>query len=350
AALSAAAAARVSHPAATVATPAANTAVPAADLQSLVDTLQDDKQRAALVKQLETLIAARKAVTPPPARIETDAQGIVEGLAAHFESIGQELIDIVGIAGAAPHAAQWIASQAGSPDARAAWMAALSRLAIAFAVSAFAWLVLGRLLRPMRTGLARRRVERFPPWLALFVATLVLNLVPIAAFAASATLVLAILHPAAPAQRAGAAIISAILDAQALLAVAWAVLLSPAYPYFVRLGDESRSYLYIWVRRFVLWAVYGFAAAAIAAALDAPVSVHDLILRLTTVALAGLAIVFVLQNQDSVTEFLRGTPNETSQGGVFRAIRLALSDSWHILAIVYILGSFGSYFVDLHGG
>ena len=174
---------------------------------------------------------------------------------------------------------------------------------------------------------------------------------PIAAFAAVATLVLAILHPALPAQRAGAGAIGGNLSTpRRCWPSAWTALLSPAHPYFLRLGEESRSYLYIWVRRFVLWAVYGFAAAAIVRALDAPLSVHDLILRLATVALAGLAVVFVLQNQHAVAEFLRGSPDEARPGGVFRAIRLALADTWHILAIVYILGSFGSYLVDLHGG
>ncbi|HEY7991878.1 MAG TPA: mechanosensitive ion channel domain-containing protein [Stellaceae bacterium] len=336
---------------------AAQTAKPAdqagttADLQNLVNTLQDDKQRAALINQLRTLIAAQTATAAAqPAGVETGAQGIVEGLAAHFRTIGQELIDIVGIARAAPHGTHWIAAQVGSPEARAAWIGALARLAVAFAAGAAVWYLLGRLLRPVRARLGRRNAERLPTWLALLVTTLVLTLIPIAAFAAVATLVLAILHPALPAQRAGAAAIGAIFDAQALLAVAWTALLSPARPYFLRLGEESRSYLYIWVRRFVLWAVYGFAAAAIVRALDAPLSVHDLILRLATVALAGLAVVFVLQNQHAVAEFLRGSPDEARPGGVFRAIRLALADTWHILAIVYILGSFGSYLVDLHGG
>jgi moderate conductance mechanosensitive channel len=323
-----------------------------ADLQSLVTVLQNDQQRAQLIAQLQALIAAQKgtASAKPAPTVETETQGIVEGLAARFEAIGGELIDIVGIARAAPKAVDWVAAEAASPAARLAWLNAVLRLAIVFLAAAAAALSIGRLSRPVTATLARRPGEQLPRWLILFVTTLILNLLPIAVFAAVATLVLAILQPAIPARPVAGVAIAAILEAQALLVTAWTILLSPAHPHFLRIGDESRTYLYIWARRFILWAVYGFAVARIAAALGAPAAIDDLLLRLATIVLAGLSVVFVLQNQAAVTAFLRGTPARARGPGLFYMIRLALADTWHILAIVYILGSFGSYLVDLHGG
>jgi moderate conductance mechanosensitive channel len=346
AALTAAVAARP----APAAKPAPGQTVSAADLQSLVATLKSDTDRARLVAQLQALIAIQKTATPAVPAATTATQGIIEGLAAKFDGIGAQLIDIVGIARAAPQAVAWLSAQAASPAARMQWLDVAARLAIVFLAAAFAAIALARLLRPVRARFALRRSEQFARWLALYVAALVLNLLPVAAFAIVATLALALLHPAASARPLAALAIAAILRAQFLLAFAWVTLLSPAYPYFLRLGEESRTYLYIWARRFILWTVYGFALAQTATALGAPAAITDLTLRLVTVVLAGLAIVFILQNQAAVTAYLRGPGDQAKPISVFRMIRVALADTWHILAMVYVLGSFGSYLVDLHGG
>lgn len=337
---------------ATAAAPASAGTVPAADLQNLLTTLQNDKQRAQLIGQLQALIAAQKATATKTAAtpsVETEAQGIVANLAGKFETIGAEMLDIVDIARGAPKAVDWLDAQASSPATRAQWLTALTQLAIIFAAAAIAAFLAGRLLRPARARIGLRRSEHVGRWLAQFIAMLVLALIPIAVFATVGTLVLAALNPAWPARPIAAVTIAAILHAQAVLAAAWTILLSPAYLYFLRLGEESRTYLYIWARRFTLWTVYGFALAALAATLRAPAAIVDLILRLSTIVLAGLAIVFILQNQAAVTAFLRDDADPPRTTAV-RMIRSALADTWHILAIVYILGAFGSYLIDLHGG
>jgi small conductance mechanosensitive channel len=338
--------------AASPATQAAGVSVSAADAQNLIATLQNDQARARLITALQALIAAQKAAEPAPApsSVETAAQGMVEDLAARFDAIGTQMIDLAGIVQAAPKTADWLAAQTASPAARMRWLNILWRLAVVFAVGGFIALALHRLLRPLRARIESRSGGAFVRWLALFVTTLVLNLLPVAVFAAAAALTLAVLHPGVPARPLAVVAIGAIVRSQALLAVAAAALLSPAYFYFLRLGAEARTYLYIWARRFILWTVYGFAVARIAAILGADAAIDDLVLRLTTIVLAGLAIVFVLQNQAAVTAFLRGPPDQERPAGAFRATRAALADTWHILAIVYILGSFGSYLVDLHGG
>ena len=337
---------------ATATAPASASTVPAANLQNLVTTLQNDKQRAQLIGQLQALIAAQKATATKTAAtpsVETAAQGIVANLAGKFDTIGAEMLDIVDIARGAPKAVDWLDAQASSPATRAQWLTALALLAIIFAAAAIAAFLAGRLLRPARARIGLRRSEHVGRWLAQFIAMLVLALVPIAVFATVGTLVLAALNPAWPARPIAAVMIAAILHAQAVLAAAWAILLSPAYLYFLRLGEESRTYLYIWARRFTMWTVYGFALAALAATLRAPAAIVDLILRLSTIVLAGLAIVFILQNQAAVTAFLRDDADPPRTTAV-RMIRSALADTWHILAIVYILGAFGSYLIDLHGG
>ncbi len=337
--------------------PNASPAAPAGDLQNLVGILQNDKQRTQLINELQALIAAQKGAGPAtgtalsaaPAA-ESEAPSVVEGVAAKFGEIANETLNIIGIARAAPSAIRWIKAQATSARARSAWLDALTRLAIVFVGATIAAIAAGRLLRPMRARIVARHREQFLRWLPQFVIMLVLAWVPIAVFVAVATLVLAALAPIWPARPIAAVAIAAILRSQALMAAAWVMLLSPVYLYFLRLGEESRTYVYIWTRRFVFWAVYGFAAAQLLTLLGAPAAIDDLILRLTTIVLAGLAIVVVLQNHAAVSAILRSDPEAAPSTGLFHTVRSGLADIWHILAILYILGSFGSYIVDLHGG
>lgn len=333
--------------------PTANHTVPAGDLQNLLSTLQNDKQRAQLINQLQALIAVQKGTAPAPSAApapESEAPGMVEGVAAKFGEITNETLDIIGIARAAPSAVRWFKAQANSATARTKWLDALTRLAIIFVAATLAAVAAGRLLRPVRARIVARPSSQFARWLVQFVTMLVLAWVPIAVFAAVATLVLAALAPLWPARPIAAIAIAAILRSQALLAAAWVILLSPVSLYFLRFSEETRTYCYIWTRRFVCWAVYGFSVAQLLTILHVPVAVDDLVLRLTTIVLAGLAIVVVLQNHAAVSAALRVGPEATRSTGLFSAARSGLADIWHILAILYIIGSFGSYLVDLHGG
>jgi small conductance mechanosensitive channel len=356
------AAAALSQAAANPAPAAAAPGVSAAELQKLVATLQNDTDRARLIQQLQALIAAQSGPKPTAATAATTAAAaapsavpdLVQGLTTRFQSIGGEMADVVGIARAAPSLVRWLQRQAESPTTRQRWLEAFVRLIVIFGAAAAAGFAIGRLLRGLRARFALRQGGSVTKWLVLFVVTLILRLVPLAVFAAVATLILAALQPRWPAQPIAAVAIAAILRAQVILVALRVFLISPAAPYFLGLGEESRTYLYIWARRFTVWLVYGFGLAAMAASLHAPHSVGNLIVRFTTIVVAGLAIVFVLQNRATVAAFLRSAadPPERvrSTTATFRMIRNALADTWHVLAIVYIVGSFGAYLVDLHGG
>jgi small conductance mechanosensitive channel len=329
---------------------ALDNSVPASDLQKLVDTLKNDKDRTQLIQQLQTLIAAQQAA--PEAQ---STPGIIEGLTSRFQGIGSELLEVAGIARAAPKLVGWFERQVRTPAMRTRWLEIFLRLIVVFGAAVVAGLGAGRLLRPLRARFAQRPGETFPKWLVLFIVTLILNLLPIAVFAAVATLVLAALQPDFRARLIAAAVISAIIRAEAILITLRVFLISPATPPFLRLGEESRAYLYIWMRRFAVWAVYGFGVARIAWALGAPGAVQALLMRFTIIVLAGFAIVFVLQNRGPVSAWLRDgrdptPPRLRATTGTLRLARNALADTWHIIAVVYILGSFGTYLVDLHGG
>jgi small conductance mechanosensitive channel len=347
---------------------AAPAALSAADLQKLVATLQNPQQRALLIKQLQALIAAQMVLHPakPKPAASTTATttaavaqrtvpALVAGLAARFQALGAEFADIAGIARGAPKLIASVEAQAASPEARALWLDGLVRFAIVFAAAAAAGFLTGWALRGLRRRVGARYVDRdLGRWLVLFLGMLVLELVPLGIFTAVAMLVLAAVHPGEPARPVAAIAIGTIVRAQFVLTVLRVFLVSAVAPHFLRLSAATRRHLYRWIRCFVVLAFYGFGLAEIAVALAAPHSVSDLVLRLTVIIVAALAIVFVLQNRDAMAGYLRSPPERPVRfgrtGQSMRMVRAALADTWHILAIAYIVVAFGAYLVEPSGG
>jgi small conductance mechanosensitive channel len=59
----------------------------------------------------------------------------------------------------------------------------------------------------------------------------------------------------------------------------------------------------------------------------------------------------VLQNRKPVADWLRGDPAETSsQSAGWKLFRYRLAEVWHILALVYVLGTFGIFTLHIEGG
>ncbi len=85
-----------------------------------------------------------------------------------------------------------------------------------------------------------------------------------------------------------------------------------------------------------------------------PGAIYALLLRGTVLVLGILAVIFVLQNRAPVAEFLRGKPRDgegaADRGRGLGMLRQRFGDTWHILAILYIVGIFGSYVLRIEGG
>src|SRR5262249_32701389 len=149
-------------------------------------------------------------------------------------------------------------------------------------------------------------------------------------------------------------IIRASVLARALLAVAQGLLLQPSAPLaLMGAEEETRIYLYIWTRRFVAWAVYGYAAAEAAWWLGAPGGIYTTLLKSAALVLAVLAVIFVLQNRQLAGGFIRGKrsgPDQAGGGSGWRVLRHRLAETWHVLAIVYILGVYAVYALQIPGG
>ncbi|HUJ99624.1 MAG TPA: mechanosensitive ion channel domain-containing protein [Stellaceae bacterium] len=333
---------------------AAPAPVSADELQRLVDTLQNEKQRDQLVTQLQALIAAQRGIeaAQPPA---TPA-GWLNTLSANVDAISAEILATAAVVLDAPSLIDWLQGQASDSHARARWLAIGLRLGIILGVAIIGEWFVRLLLRRPRARLAARSSDARLAELVLMLALFVVDALPVIAFAVIAYAVLPLVQPrswATSVQIAGV-VIQASLTARLILAAANVALLSIPATALYPLGEETRNYLYIWVRRFTNWSVYGLAVAAVTWWFGVPGAIYVLLLRGTMLVLGILSVIFVLQNRVAVADMLRGKNGNgagmLTGGHGWRLLRHRLADTWHVLAILYIAGTFGSYVLRIQAG
>jgi moderate conductance mechanosensitive channel len=331
--------------AAPAASPATSTAPSTAQLQQLVSTLKDDKARAALIDQLQALIAAQQGAPLAPSPPPSTWLGALPG---QLDALGAEILAAVPVLVQAPRLVAWIGEQVTNPDLRQTWLDIFGKLAIIFGVGFAADLLVRLLLRRPAKEINARTGAHVMGRLLLLLAAAVIEILPIASFLLVASLVLPLTHPQIGTRGVAEALITAAIWAGGVLALARAALLSPAAQALYPLTGETRNYLYIWARRFAYWAAYGYAASIGSWWLGAPGAIDGLLMRITALVLAILGIIFILQNRLAVRDWLHA--HERTKNGRWRFVCDRLGDTWHVLGIGYILGIFGVYALNAAGG
>ncbi len=338
-----------SQPAAQQATP-----VSAAELQRLVDTLQDNAERARLVEELRALIAAQRGAEAVSAEVKPAT--LLEEISQRTEAISEEVLAAAAAVVDVPHLATWLDQQASDPTLRDFWLDVGAKLLIIFGLAfAAEWLVRWVLRRPRRAvnGAHDQLLVRI--W--SLAARALLAALPILTFAGVAYLILPLTGARFATARFATTLISAYVAARLIAAVARVILLPRFGASMLRaFSEETRGYLYIWTKRFAYWAVFGYAVAAGAWWLGVPGGIYALLLKLTALVLTVLAIIFVLQNRLAVSGWLRGRKPDVALPGVpgetsgWRVLRNRLADTWHVLAITYITALFLVYALRVEGG
>lgn len=335
----------ISPTASSVAASNAPAAPSVAQLQQLVATLKDDKTRAQLIDELQALIAAQNA--EPSAAPAAPMSWLAE-LPSQLDAIGGEVLAAVPIFAQAPHIGSWFARQVQDEQLRQRWIDVVGKLLVILVAGIAAGLATRLLLRAPARFLNARQSESVPMQLLLIAVAALVELLPVLVFAGVATFVMPLTQAGETTRNVAATLIVATVWARGFLAVARVILLSPRTQLLYPLGDETRHYLYIWMRRFAYWAAYGYAISVCAWYFHAPGAIDGLSMRLTVLVLAILAIIFVLQNRVAVADWLRG--GEYGEGIRWRVLRHRLAESWHILAIVYVIGTFGVYVLNAQSG
>ncbi len=330
---------------ATAPSPAPSAQVSPDQLRSLLQTLEDPAARAKLVAELKALIAVQQPVAPT----QPEGVALLGRLSRQIDALTGEILAGAAVVVDAPRLVRWAREQWHSPAARERWATAAVAFFGVFGTAAAVEWVLRQLIERARPVFPVRRRDTRPVRMLFALLALVLDAVPVLAFAAIAYSAVALaLEPLSPIGIMMSVLTVATVEARLALCLARAALLpADAGTLFVPLDAETRNYLYIWVKRFVVWSLYGYAVPEAAWWLGIPGPLYALLLKLVGLVLALLAMIFLLQNRAPIAGWIG---SDGSVGSGWGRVRRTLAEIWPLLAIFYIAGVYAIYALKIEGG
>jgi small-conductance mechanosensitive channel len=361
-----------SPPAAKAAAPSAAPGTSAEDLERLVGTLQDDQQRQRLIKELQALIAAQRHEAPAT-EAETPAD-YIQKAAGRVQELGDDLVNSVTMILDAPHLLDGISTQWDDEKVRMRWAAIARHVAEILGTAVAAYVIVSLIIRGIRRRLVRPAGNRWASRLFLLAGQLALDALPVTAFVAAGEVMLrTVPDNYLITINVSSTVLGAVFVARMLLVLAGGILLAPreASWTLLRWSEESANYLYIWIRRFVFWVVYGFAFCACLWWLGVPGSISATAQKIVALVVTVLGVIFILQNRVAVAQWLRphrhDRPGAGAEDGAdaivaepvsdvplrrrtVHVVRHRLADVWHVLVMVYLIAIFAVYALKIDGG
>ncbi|WP_458094164.1 mechanosensitive ion channel domain-containing protein [Roseomonas sp. WA12] len=368
------------------------TAAPAvSEADRLLGVLRDDGRRAELIRNLEALSAASRAL-PAPAAATPGASAPAAGSAAPAapatppaeaeagllapNTLGAQLLmgasqrlaalsdQIVAGANAMtdlPNIVSWASGVARDPVTQARVVDASWKLALLFGLGLLAEWVVWRGLVRLRDKLDAHAPERANLWtwlrrIPFVLGRLVLDLLPVGAFAIISYGLIRAVQPLPTTELVLLLANNAYIAIRAVM-VTSRMLFSPnsAHLRLVPMHDETAAYITIWLRRIVTVLVVGWAVAEAGLLFGVPWAVYDAISRICLLIVSLFLIIVVMQNRHVVADKLRAPelkpgdhPDRSRR--LFRALRDRLAEVWHVLAILYLLALWGVWALEVRDG
>jgi moderate conductance mechanosensitive channel len=371
------------------AAPAAVNALTPEQAHRALETLQDDAKRAQMIDTLRAIADAA-----PPATVAPEQKAAVplaaDSLGAQLlltisEQIGEtsrEIADAVRTITRFPALWHWLVRTATDPLSYDILLDIAWKLALVFGCALSAeWLVNRAVRRPLALLQARIPVLRVPPrvvdmadppssmadlaaepeqrrrrvdlthlWQSLVrlpfvLGRLVLELLPVVAFAGIATLLLSTeIGDLRTTRLAILAIVNAYVICRGLISIARSLVCPPG---LITVRAETAAYIEIWVRRIVTVGVAGIAVANVALLLGLHRGGHAALLRLVMLVVHLFVVVIILQCRRPVADAIRSARGSR---GTMSAVRNRIAGLWHILAIAVVLALWGVWALNVRNG
>ncbi len=353
--------------------PAAPAVTPDEARQALA-VLQDDAARAKLIQTLHTIAEAAPVETKQQATPSAETGNLGSALllqSSHWlKDSSHEFIDAARSVTDFPLLWGWMQSRLADPDTRAELFQGALTLALVFGAGVIAQLLAWYLLTRPRDWLAstrglatpaaasgdgnsaqHRRFAELQAWLrrlpfALLV--LLIDLVPLAAFAGAANLVMgALVETADTARLVIVAATYAWLLWRGIIAGARA-LTSPTRPALrlLPVGDAAAAYLLHWTGLIAGVAVLGFAAADVAQLLGLAQPGYDALLRVVLLIVHVLIAVVIFSCRHEVAAYI----HSAEETGPLSHTRNRLAAVWHYPAIFAVIGLWAVWAFGLNDG
>jgi small conductance mechanosensitive channel len=327
------------------------TAPSTGELEALVATIEDPAAREKLVAQLKALIAAQRQ-TQPQESLEEIGTGVVAGLSRRLAAASQSVADAAEALRDAPQVSRWLQRQVDDPAAVERWKNVAIYVALALAAGFIAQWIARLLIRRPRRAVTPRGDEGWLTRSGLVLVAILLDLMPLVAFAAGASGLLTATDPPRVARLVAITISNAYILSSALMALTTWLLDPPiATAKLHRLREETSQYLVIWARRFILVLAIGWFTAEALRPLGLPQAGYVAILKVLGLVVLGMVILLILQNRTSVAEFIAaGSQEEGAPPRRFARLRRRIADIWHPLAIIYAVALYAIWALEIEGG
>lgn len=339
-------------------------------LEALVGTLENQDARSQLVTQLRNLITAQRGLAQAKeaegesALPQTIGARALAFLAARMDVVSRQLVQVANVFSDLPGAISWVQRQVQDDMARERWVQIAIQLAMILGIGALAARGIAWLLARPRQALAARHVGSALLRIPMLLGRAVLELAPIVGFIVVAYTILSVTEPAPRVRLVALAVVNATVITQALLILV-RMTFAPDAPNLrlVQTSDAGARRSYVWSRRLIAVAVYGYFLAEGAYVLGLPLGAYGALLKLLGVVLAAMTIVLILQNRVGVADWMRGNPlsgdgdplatarrEAEGQGAVLRTARRRFAEIWHVLAILYVVVTLGVWVLNVYGG
>ncbi len=322
-------------------------------IEAVIQTLEDPAARDKLVQQLRLLAAATEAEQPADEnQVKTATAQLLEAIAAHMQTVGKAAMELVDVVNQLPAATTAVLQVVQSPQQRTYWSIVVVRLVLVLGLGYVAAVVTGLLLARARRNLAAHSHPSVAGKSVSLLGLLLLDLVPVAAFAGAAYLTLALVDPRNETRLVALAWVNASIIVRLVLA-AGRLLLAPEAPR-IRLtaaDDETAQYLQIWIRRIAGTSVFGFFGLQAAVLLGLSSSLYNTLLDLLGLIVVALALVLIMQNRKPAARLIRGPdqPEGTERAAV-ALFRRRLAQTWHLLAALYLVLLYGVWALHVRNG
>lgn len=319
-----------------------------AEVEALIQELQDPAARDELVQDLELLVEARQGDAPARANATGATAEALKQIGGNLATLSNELVVAAAALEDLPAITNWLTEQWREPDRRSLWLAVLGNLALTIGLGYGAQVL-------MRLALlhARRRLAQRPPrqrWLRLplLAAIALLDLVPVAAFAAVALGTLTWLDPRPDTRLVALAWIHAVILVQLVLLLARGLFAAAAPALrLVPMSDREARRGERWTGRFARVGLFGFFAIQAAGLLGLPDSGLHALLRVLGFALLLLAIAFVIRVRKPIGRWIRGradaegTSDEAREANALSDLRARAAAIWYVPALLYLVTIYG---------
>jgi small conductance mechanosensitive channel len=321
------------------------------DLQNLLNTLQDPAKRDELAKQIDTLLKVQQQTNAPAEERGIGARTLAT-LSAGFTQFSEFTEQLGRGFGDSGHLLSWLEVQGSDPTLRDMWLNIGTDLALSLGAGLIVAYLISLGVGAARRRLARRAGERLFRRIRFAAARLVLEFLPIVGFGLVALGALGWVAPPDVVRLALLAMINATLITMVGMVLV-SFILSPMEPALrlVPLRDSGAVYLYVWIRRLLIVAVWGYVLLQTALLLGMPATAYAAAAKLLGFVLVALVIILILQNREAMAHWIRGTPAPAGGRHIVPGIvRGRIAEIWHVAAIAYLAGIYIVWALEIAGG